>query len=42
MDVDMRIGMKRDCVKFLMGWMGSGSSLVDLYKFCPSMEGRLQ
>lgn len=41
-NVDMRIGKKRECVKSLIGWMGREASLVDLYKFCPLMEGRLR
>jgi hypothetical protein len=38
----MRIGKKRECVKSLIGWMGREASFVDLYKFCPLMEGRLR
>jgi hypothetical protein len=41
-EVDMRIRKKRERAKSLIGWMGREASLVDLYKFCPSMKGRLQ
>jgi hypothetical protein len=41
-EADMRIRKKRERAKSLIGWMGREASLVDLYKYCPSMKGILQ